>query len=74
MPRGHGEHFQPDFYGTVDKLPFIVAEYKTDHKSAHINEWDRLKIFCEMKLMLDLLLENGVSKPEVIGLLVQGMP
>jgi hypothetical protein len=74
MPWNHDEIFQPDFFGTVDNLPFFVAEFKTANKSPHINEWDRLKILCEMKLVLDLLLENGVSEPEVIGMLVQGIP
>jgi hypothetical protein len=74
MPDGHIEELQPDCIVSVDRLQFFVVEIKTPQKYPKDTMGDELKIHCELKLMLDILLQNGVEDPEVIGFLVQGTP
>jgi len=72
MPLDHVETMRPDTYGHKDDLPFIVAEIKRpDFENLKFNELDQLKLFCEMKLALDQLLQAGVDGPQVLGFLVQ---
>ncbi|KAF9350880.1 hypothetical protein BGX34_000944, partial [Mortierella sp. NVP85] len=72
MPDGHEEILIPDFIARVHNLPVLVAETKRPaNVSEKENKTDELKIYCEMKLMLDLLTEKGVEDPEVVGFLIQ---
>jgi hypothetical protein len=71
MPLGHKEQFEPDFYGAVENLPFIVAEVKPPRLDGRVLDIGRLKLFCMMKLMLDSLLQNRVEEAEVVGLIFQ---
>ncbi|KAG0210329.1 hypothetical protein BGX31_001929 [Mortierella sp. GBA43] len=76
VPLGHKEDLKPDFFGVFEEddetnLPFIVAEVNKPKVDGYVNKKDMLKIYCEMKLMVDVLRQNGVKDPEVIGLLFQ---
>ncbi|KAF9346741.1 hypothetical protein BGX34_003642, partial [Mortierella sp. NVP85] len=71
MPSNHHEEFQPDFFGAIGTLPFMIAEIKKPTEKGRCLDVDRLKLYCMMKLALDSLVMDGVEESEVIGLLVQ---
>ncbi|KAI8363275.1 hypothetical protein B0O80DRAFT_492429 [Mortierella sp. GBAus27b] len=72
MPEGHNEILQPDYHGGADELAFITTEIKKANSTTKLKDGDKLKLQCEMNLMLTLLKEKGVRDPDVLGLLVQG--
>ncbi|KAF9938889.1 hypothetical protein BGZ65_012001 [Modicella reniformis] len=65
------ETLHPDFFGELEGLPVAVAEIKKPGESRVVIEQDRLKLFCTMKLGLNLLLQNNVHNPTIVGLLIQ---
>jgi hypothetical protein len=74
MPEDHEETLVPDFVGKACGQPFIVAEVKRPQTDVplRLKYSDILKTLCEMKLMLDRLIQHRVGDPEVIGIIFQG--
>ncbi|KAG0200289.1 hypothetical protein BGX31_004093, partial [Mortierella sp. GBA43] len=71
VPPNHDEVKVPDYFGAVDNLPVLIAEVKKpgDPESSLLR--DRRKLACLMKLSLNMMLNERVSNPTVVGLLFQ---
>ncbi|KAG0214738.1 hypothetical protein BGX31_001042, partial [Mortierella sp. GBA43] len=65
------ENLEPDYMRTFDKLVVVVAEVKPLGTAKPKLDEDRGKLYCSMKLSLNMLLRNGVNDPTIVGVLVQ---
>ncbi|KAF8926974.1 hypothetical protein BGZ47_002430 [Haplosporangium gracile] len=70
-PHGFEELYFPDYYAEFDGLPLFVVEIKKPGAVDDNLEGDKRKVPCMMKLVLDTLLNVGVSAPSVLGLQIR---
>jgi hypothetical protein len=71
-PHGFEELYFPDYFAEFDGLPLFVVEIKKPGAVNDNLEGDKRKVPCMMKLVLDTLLNVGVSAPSVLGLQIRG--
>ncbi|KAF9197825.1 hypothetical protein BGZ49_001587, partial [Haplosporangium sp. Z 27] len=58
VPRGYEEKLYPDFFLESGGLGVVFCEVKTEHAEANDVMDDTVKLFCEIKLGLDMLLDS----------------
>ncbi|KAG0209427.1 hypothetical protein BGX31_002130 [Mortierella sp. GBA43] len=72
LPTGYKEQYRPDYFGGTEGMPVVIVEVKKPGDPERILRKDQRKLPSLMKLALNLMWENNVAKPIVVGLLFQG--
>jgi hypothetical protein len=66
------EDFKPDLQFRVDEFPVVIIEAKRPLVANHLV--DEHKLLNMMKLSIDLMSENGIEDPTVVGFLIYRKP
>ncbi|KAG0209621.1 hypothetical protein BGX31_002073, partial [Mortierella sp. GBA43] len=65
------EDFKPDSQYRENGFPIVVMDAKRPFTANHLTLKDEFKLCNMMKLSLDLMIDNSVEIPTVVGILVQ---
>jgi hypothetical protein len=72
-PMGYEEVLQPDFFGEIEDLCFVVMEVKKPNATLNNILDDTRKLPSMMKIALNMLIHANVRNATVLGFLVNGM-
>ncbi|KAF9404928.1 hypothetical protein BGZ76_006751, partial [Entomortierella beljakovae] len=70
VPNGYEEVLQPDFFGEIDDLCFVVMEVKKPNVTPDVILNDGRKLPSMMKIALNMLIHANVQNATVLGFLV----